>query len=350
MTLFQTALERRNDERAPVWFMRQAGRYHSHYQALRRAHSFMDLCRKPEIACEAALGPVRDFGFDAAILFSDLLFPLEAMGMPLEYAPGPKLGGLLRDREGLSRLQGGSALARKLDFQAQALALTRSALDPSKGLLGFVGGPWTLFAYATDGTHQNGIPSAREGLRDGRFEGFCEKLMDLLAANMAAQARAGADVVAVLDTCAGELSPEEFGARLAPALRAVLERYGAAGTGVPVLYYSRGTDARHWRSLEDLPIAAIGLDWRQDLVETLERHSDRWAVQGNVDPDWLFLPRPELEARLRDYFTRVCRLPQAKRRGWICGLGHGVKPGTPVESVRTFLQHARLRLDGEVRK
>src|SRR6185437_10887260 len=141
------ALRRENDSRPPVWLMRQAGRYHSHYQRLKGRHTFMDLCRKPELACEVTLGPVRDFGFDAAILFSDLLFPLEAMGTGLRYDPGPKLDRHLRAIEDLNWLRGGKELASQLVFQAEALTRIRAELSPDKGLLGFVGGPLTLFCY-----------------------------------------------------------------------------------------------------------------------------------------------------------------------------------------------------------
>ena len=138
INLFQQAIRRENSGRPPVWFLRQAGRYHSHYQNLRARNSFMDVCKKPEIACEAALGPVQDFGFDAAILFSDLLFPLEAMGMGLEYSPGPKLAWHIETPEDAERLDSGSNLVSQLAFQAEAVRLTRQHLPASTGLLGFV--------------------------------------------------------------------------------------------------------------------------------------------------------------------------------------------------------------------
>src|SRR6185437_6011753 len=130
------ALRRENDSRPPVWLMRQAGRYHSHYQRLKGRHTFMDLCRKPELACEVTLGPVRDFGFDAAILFSDLLFPLEAMGTGLRYDPGPKLDRHLRSPADLEWLKGGRELASFVSFQAEAMREIRQALPSEKGLLG----------------------------------------------------------------------------------------------------------------------------------------------------------------------------------------------------------------------
>ncbi len=318
--------------------MRQAGRYHAHYQALRQKHSFVDLCKKPEVACEATMGPIRDFDFDAAILFSDLLFPLEVMGMGLSYEPGPKLAWHLKSVADLSRLKGGEALAQELGYQGEALKRIRSELAPSKGLLGFVGGPFTLFSYAVEGSHQGELASAHAGLSDGRFSGFSEKLVPLLAENMALQARAGADVVAMLDTCAGELSPAEYRAKVVPVIRATLERFKAKCPEAAVLYYSKGTSSEHWDSLKDLPIEGIGIDWNPNIAEVLRMYGERWAVQGNIDPQWLFLEPSELESRLRKVFAEVRSLDPKYLQGWICGLGHGVLPKTPEANVKLFLR------------
>ncbi|MBI3558023.1 MAG: uroporphyrinogen decarboxylase [Deltaproteobacteria bacterium] len=340
--IFKSALNHSNEGRPPVWFMRQAGRYHSHYQRLRAANSFIDLCKKPELACEVTFGPLDDFGFDAGILFSDILFPLEAMGMGLNFEEGPKLDFQLRERADVARLKGGVALAGHLDFQAQALRLIRARLPADKGLIGFVGAPLTLYYYAVEGSHQNldrsVKRSAHEGLRDGRFDSFCVKLLDLLAQNMALQARAGADCVALFDTCAGELTPAEYRATAVPALQAVLERFAQLCPGVPVVYYSKNTGARHWAELRGLPIACLGIDWNHDLPTVLREWSGEFAIQGNIDPNWLFLEPADLEARLRQVFASVLALPADIRRAWVCGLGHGVLPKTPEHNVRLFLR------------
>ncbi len=338
MNLFETTLAKKNLGRPPVWFMRQAGRYHSHYQALRKTYSFIDLCKKPEVACEATMGPIQDFDFDAAILFSDLLFPLEVMGMGLRYEEGPKLDWHLRELSDLERLKGGVSLIEGLQFQAQAMRMIRQRLSPEKGLLGFVGGPLTLFCYAVEGSHQGSLDSARAGMKDGRFEGFFEKLKDLLVENMKIQAESGASVIAMMDTCAGEFIPSEYKLYAQGALRAVLAEFRAQVPSIPVLYYSKGTSWDHWESLTDLPIAGMGVDWRTDLSEVLMRYGTRWAIQGNVDPHWLFLDSQELETRLRKVFESVLRVPAENRKGWICGLGHGVLPKTPESNVRLFLK------------
>ena len=336
--LFNSAVALQNYSRPPVWFMRQAGRYHAHYQALRQKYSFMDICKLPEVACEATMGPIRDFDFDAAILFSDLLFPLETMGMGLTYTEGgPKLGWHLKELSDLDRLRGGGQLVETLAFQGQALKLIRKELSAEKGLLGFVGGPLTLFCYAVEGSHKGDLSSSRQGLKDGRFEGFFERLLDLLAENMVLQAQSGADVVAVLDTCAGEFEPSLFKTAVVPYLEILFKKFKEKAPQTPIIYYSKGTTSHHWRSLQDLPISGLGIDWHHDMAQVLSDWSGKYAIQGNIDPNWLFLESTELESRLRKVFNTIKALPAEARKGWICGLGHGVLPKTPEQNVRLFL-------------
>lgn len=338
-TLLTAALARRNHARPPVWFMRQAGRYHAHYQALRARHEFMDLCKVPALACEVTMGPIEDFGFDAAILFSDLLFPLEAMGMGLRYAPGPLLDWHLRGLDDLRRLQGGVARAAHMDFQAEAIRLLKQRLPKDRALIGFVGGPFTLFAYAAAGSHQGFAKDAV--LLPGLYEGFCEQLVPLLAGNMALQAEAGADCVALFDTAAGVLAPAQFAAQIAGPLREVIRLFRARCPATPLIYYSRDTGPQHWQALRGLDIQCLGVDWRHDLAATLTEQTPNWAVQGNIDPEWLHLPAAELESRVRAVFERVRALPAAVRAGWVCGLGHGVLQHTPEDNVRLVLRVQR---------
>ena len=177
-TLFNRATKLEDLTVPPIWMMRQAGRYHAHYQALRKKHSFMDLCKVPELAAEVAMGPIRDFDFDAAILFSDLLFPLQALGMPLVYDPGPQLGWNLSSLEQIKNFKPASQALEQLQFQASAVRATRALLPRDKSLIGFVGGPWTLFVYAVQGSHKGGLENtfARQDI----FESFCDVMVPLL--------------------------------------------------------------------------------------------------------------------------------------------------------------------------
>ncbi|MDX6406701.1 MAG: uroporphyrinogen decarboxylase, partial [Blastocatellia bacterium] len=186
---FQNALARRGQSTPPIWLMRQAGRYHKHYQALRQKHSFMDLCKRPELAAEVALGPVSDFDFDAAILFSDLLFPLEALGMGLEYTDrGPQLGWSLNEQT-FVRLRSIEDAWPSLLFQGEAMRATRDRLPSDRSLIGFVGGPWTLFVYAVEGSHKGSLIESKRLL--SLFPGFCETMVPLLARNIEMQLDGG---------------------------------------------------------------------------------------------------------------------------------------------------------------
>lgn len=335
------ALMRDNRGRPPVWFMRQAGRYHHHYQQLRARHEFMQLCKQPQLAAEVTLGPIEDFGFDAAILFSDLLFPLEAMGMGLRYAPGPLLDWHLSQPTDLARLHGGARPAQQLAFQAEALALLRRRLPDECALIGFVGGPFTLYAYAVAGSHEGFASGSLVGLEDGLYSGFTDRLRELLAANMVLQAQAGADCVAIFDTAAGTLNPEQFATLAAAPVLEVVRLFRARCPDTPVIYYSRDTGPRHWAALRRADLQCLGIDWRHDLVETLRAESGRWSVQGNIDPQWLLLPAEQLESRLRVWFGRLLEAPRALLAGWVCGLGHGVLQQTPEANVRLVLRVQR---------
>ncbi len=338
--LLLQALACRNTGRPPVWFMRQAGRYHRHYQALRARHEFIELCCNPELAAEVTLGPIEEFGFDAAILFSDLLFPLEAMGMGLRYEPGPKLDWHLREPSDLGRLKGGAERAVHMEFQAEALERLRTQLPRETSLIGFVGGPFTLYAYAVAGSHEGFAREGLHGLENGLYSGFNEHLVELLAANMVLQAQAGADCVAVFDTAAGTLSPAQFARYAVEPLAAVIGRFRARCPTTPVIYYSRDTGPAHWSALRDIDLQCLGIDWRHDLIEVLRAQRGR-SVQGNIDPQWLLLPAAELERRLRECFARLLEEPAALRAGWVCGLGHGVLQGTPEANVKLALKVQR---------
>jgi uroporphyrinogen decarboxylase len=195
--------------------MRQAGRYHKHYQALRAKHSFMEMCKDPHLAAEVAMGPIEDFDFDVAILFSDLLFPLEAMGMGLKYEPAPELGWHL-NKDNIKNLKRADEALQGLEFQRAAVIETRKRLPNHKSLIGFVGGPWTLFAYAVEGSHKGGLDGAKKAL--SLFPAFCEILVPILEANIRLQLEGGAEVVMLFDTAAGELMPAIYRDVVVPSL------------------------------------------------------------------------------------------------------------------------------------
>ena len=337
---FTAALAGTPQSQPPIWCMRQAGRYQRAYQSLRRQHSFEALCRDPELSACVALSAIEDFDFDAAILFSDLLFPLDALGLQLSYSDhGPKLAHQLSD-ELLERARPADAIAADLMFQAEAVRRTRRYLPMEKGLIGFVGGPWTLFVYAVEGSHAGSLAKAKLSLP--LYRRFAQLMVPVLERVIAAQLEAGADLVMVFDTAAGELTPIDFQRHIVPDLtRLATAQPGRLG------YFARGLQPSHLEGGSGLPNAhwaGVGFDWRWNLTDLLASSSRQGFVQGNLDPVLLQLEGEALTRALEDFLTPIAALDPEDRRGWICGLGHGVLPGTPEASVRTFVQTVRRRL------
>ncbi|HET6670062.1 MAG TPA: uroporphyrinogen decarboxylase family protein [Pyrinomonadaceae bacterium] len=328
---FRNALSRTPQTTPPIWLMRQAGRYHRHYQNLRRQHSFMDLCKRPELAAAVALGPVLDFDFDAAILFSDLLFPLEALGMGLEYTDrGPELGWRL-DQHNFARLRSVADAWPYLLFQGEAVAATRNLLPQDRSLIGFVGGPWTLFVYAVAGSHQRALAAAKEL---PLFARFCETLIPLLVRNIELQLSSGAELVMVFDTAAGSLPAETFGSEVVPQLEVLAAKFPSQ-----LGYYSKDTQPAHLRRplFTEGSLSGVAVDHNWDLREAFELFPYGF-VQGNFHPALLLLEPADLKRLLLDYLKP---LAANGRAGWVCGLGHGVMPTTPEENVRLFVNTVR---------
>jgi uroporphyrinogen decarboxylase len=329
---FRNAMGRRPQNIPPIWLMRQAGRYHRHYQELRQKHSFMDLCKRPELAAEVALGPVLDFDFDAAILFSDLLFPLEALGMGLEYTDrGPELGWKV-NQQSISHLNSLDDAWPHLLFQGQAVRATRDRLPMDRSLLGFVGGPWTLFVYAVEGSHKGTLAASKSLL--ALFPEFCQVIVPLLARSIELQLNNGAELVMIFDTAAGELPPDVFQTVVVPQLQLM-----TAKDSPRIGYYSKATQPAHLRHslFTDGQLAGFGVDHRWDMSEALSMFPAGF-VQGNFDQTFLLSERDEFRRRLIRYLEP---LKELDRDGWICGLGHGVLPGTPQENVRLFVETVR---------
>ncbi|MGE0634486.1 MAG: uroporphyrinogen decarboxylase family protein [Pseudobdellovibrionaceae bacterium] len=323
----------------PVWMMRQAGRYHRHYQNLRSKNSFIELCKTPELAAEVAMGPIQDFDFDVAILFSDLLFPLEGLGMGLSYEPAPTLGWHLKP-DNFNQLKPWQEALKALEFQKAAMQMTRSRLPKGKSLIGFVGGPLTLFTYAVEGAHKGSLQETKRMLT--LFPKFCEIMVPLLIENIRLQFEGGAEAVMVFDTAAGELSPYLFSQLVVPELKKMAEAFsGRLG------YYSKGTTWSHIDcdgpsgSLVKLPWAGMGFDHRFDLAEVIKSKKTPGFVQGNFDQALLFLEPKEFKKQLLRYLEPFQEMSFEQRAPWVCGLGHGVLPQTPEDNVKTFVRTIR---------
>lgn len=333
-TLFDRAARGEATPAPPIWMMRQAGRYQRSYRALREKHSFDDLCRKPELAAQVTLAPIAEFDFDAAILFSDLLFPLEALGFSLSYDDGPPKLGQTLTPEFCRALKPADEAAPALAFQRDAMAATREQLARDKSLLGFVGGPWTLFVYAMEGTHAGPLARAKSSL--DLYRSFAERLVPLIEREIAMQFEGGADLVMIFDTAGGDVPPSTFARELAPHLA----RLAAAFPG-RVGYYAKHSHPSQFAGGWTRDLAGVGFDSRWPLAEVLANGRPAPFVQGNFEPASLFLTGDALDRAIDEFLAPIAALPAECRRGWICGLGHGVLPGTPEASVRRFVSKVR---------
>ena len=226
----------------------------------------------------------------------------------------------------------------RLEFQRDAMRLTRARLGANKSLIGFVGGPWTLFTYAVEGAHKGGLEKSKSAI--SLYDEFLDsKLMPLLKRNIALQFEGGAEVVMVLDTSSGALGINEFSDWVVPRLEDLAQAFpGRLG------YYAKGVTPKHFGAavFNDGRLAGIGFDHRIDLVEMLERRAGvKGFIQGNFDQSLMFLDEPTFSERLKKHFDRVVKLDPKLRASWVCGLGHGVLPATPEANVRTFIRMAR---------
>lgn len=318
--------------KVPVWFMRQAGRYHSHYQNIKKNSDFMSMCKDPKLATEVTMGPIDCFNFDAAILFSDLLFPLEQMGLGLVYDPGPILKIKLETVDAIKKLKLLAPAREFYRFQGQACDQLKKVLPEQKTLLGFVGAPFTLYAYAVEGSHSGNLISSKNGFYDGRWTLFTEMLLPELLQEMLIQAENGADAVCLFDTAAGELTAHDYKKFVIPEIKKVTSRFKKAFPQKKIIYYSKFTHLNYLHSIEDENIDVLGIDWRVSITDALDQLGNNYMIQGNLDPSHLHLPWNELELKWKELWQDVQKSKVSPER-WIAGLGHGVLQKTPEENV-----------------
>lgn len=334
-TRFENALNRVPQDLPPIWMMRQAGRYHHHYQELRKRYTFVELCKNPELAAEVAMGPIQDFDFDVAILFSDILFPLEAVGMGLSYGDsGPQFSELL-DADTIKKMKPYDEALVHMEFQRLAMQATRKSLPADKSLIGFVGGPWTLFTFAVEGTHKGSLVKTKQSLP--LYEEFSRTMLPLLESNISLQFEGGAEVVMVFDTAAGDLDPFLYQNLVIPQVERLAARFPKR-----LGYYAKNITHAHFRNaiFQGDQLAGVGIDHRFDLPELLRRRRAGF-LQGNFDQTLLCLEPNEFKAHLNNYLSLFQGMTPEERAGWVCGLGHGVVPWVKEENVRYFVNRVR---------
>ncbi len=315
------AIRREPVPHTPIWIMRQAGRYLPEYRAVRGKVDFLTLCKTPSLATEVTLQPVDLIGVDAAIIFSDILIPVEAMGMHLELGDaGPKLHDPIRTPADVDRLAVFDPEDRTR-FVGDALRQTKKALAGRVPLIGFCGAPFTLAAYMIEGGGSKNFLLTKRFMfeQPEAAHRLFDKLTATLTTYLRAQIRAGADVVQIFDSWGGELSPHDFDEWTLPYVRRIVD--GVKQEGAPVIYFATGASS-HLERMKKLGTDVIGLDWRIEIDVARRRLGDDVAVQGNLDPLCLFLPKEKLEERVKEILAR------AGDTGHIFNLGHGILPPT----------------------
>jgi uroporphyrinogen decarboxylase len=319
-------------DRVPVWIMRQAGRALPGYRTLRGKYSFLDLCKTPDLAAEVSAEPVDALGVDASIIFSDILVVAEAMGLRLDVLDnGPVLEGFTADRAGVGRLREFDP-EKETGYVLEAIRVLTRRLGPEIPVIGFAGAPWTLACYLLAGhSVGNTAHPARQMLYadPALLVALLEKIAHATAGYLAAQIRAGASVVQLFDTWAGELGREEYDSFALPATRQAIEELRAGD--VPVILYGRG-GAHLVESMSRTGATVLGVDWRTDLAEARERLGPRLALQGNADPYALLGSVDSAERAARDAVAKTRGL------GHVLNLGHGLLPMTPIENARAFVK------------
>ena len=330
---FVRACLRQPVDRTPVWFLRQAGRYMPEYMAVRKHHSLLDICRTPEIAAEVTITAAERLGVDAAIIFADLLLPFTPMGLDFEFVngEGPVVHNPIRSLEQVQALRTDRVdeltyVAKAIEKVAAHFAAPRADGD-RLGIIGFCGAPFTLASYMIEGGSSRNYIEAKKLMYagDGAWPLLMEKLITVLVAYAEQQVEAGADCIQVFDSWAGALSVSDYRQYCLAPTTELVQRIKALG--VPVIYFGVDT-ASMLPAMAETTADVIGLDWRIPLDQGWRAVGSGCGVQGNLDPITLFAPHDILEARVREILTLA-----AGRPGHIFNLGHGIVPGTPVDSV-----------------
>jgi uroporphyrinogen decarboxylase len=313
----------------PVWFMRQAGRYMKAYREIREKHSLIDMFKTPEIAAEVTLQPVHAFAVDAAIIFADILLPLEAMGLPFEFSPGPVFEKPVRTTADVEALRIADPEA-DLEYVLQSLRYVRAEIDGKVPLIGFAGAPFTLAGYAIEGGSSSGYLLTKDFMYKNTAAWNClmDKLSETILSFLRAQVRAGAQVVQVFDSWVGCLSPSDYRSFVLPYSRKIFE--GLRKEGIPSIHFGTGTGG-FLNLMAEAGGDVVGVDWRIGLKCAWQLIGSGAGVQGNLDPVALMAPLPVLRQKALEILEEA-----EGRPGHIFNLGHGILPSTPEDAVKAL--------------
>jgi uroporphyrinogen decarboxylase len=332
---FLDACRRRPTDVRPVWFMRQAGRYMKQYRDIRAKAGILEICKRPDLAAEITLQPVEVLDVDAAIIFADLLLPVEPMGLKLKYlsGEGPHIDNPVRTSDDVDSLS--ISNTDELGYVGEAIQLVVRQLAGRVPVIGFVGAPFTLASYMIEGGPSKTFNKTKQMMyRDETlWRRLMGKLVDVLGPFAISQVTSGARAIQVFDSWVGALGPDDYVRYVAPYSRALIERIRTAS--VPVIHFGTGA-AGFFRELHAAGGDVMGVDWRVNIDQAWMDISYRSAVQGNLDPGVLFAPLPELKMRVHELLKRT-----GSRPGHIFNLGHGILPETPVDHVRAVVDFVR---------
>ncbi len=332
---FLDACRRRPTDVRPVWFMRQAGRYMKQYREIRAHHSILEICKRPDLAAQVTLQPVEALDVDAAIIFADLLLPVEPMGLRLRYlaGEGPSIDNPIRTSHDVDTLS--TANTDELGYVGEAIKMVTGALGGKAPVIGFVGAPFTMASYMIEGGASRSFVNTKTLMyRDETlWRRLMGKLVDVLGPFAILQVAAGARAIQVFDSWVGALGADDYVRYVAPYSRALIERIRS--TGVPVIHFGTGA-AGYFRELHAAGGDVMGVDWRLNIDQAWMDISYRSAIQGNLDPASLLAPLPELKAKVIELLKRT-----GTRPGHIFNLGHGILPETPVDHVKAVVQMVR---------
>jgi uroporphyrinogen decarboxylase len=332
---FLEACHCRPVDHAPIWLMRQAGRALPEYRKLKEKYSFIEMVQNPELAAEVTLQPIRRFGFDAAILFSDILVIAEGLGQPYRFRDqgGISMDFLLQSAADIDRLDV-SAVNERLNYVPKALKLIKSDLAGKTALIGFAGSPWTLANFMIEGGGVREYTKAKALFHSDRkqFNALFEKLTDAVAGFLQLQIDAGAETVQIFDSLGGLLSDGDFPAASAVWMKQIVSRLKGR---VPVIVFSKGTHG-NWAELAATGAQILGVDWNIRLADVRKTLPSRVGVQGNLDP-FLLTTTPEVVAAAANRILSEMR----GRPGHIFNLGHGVTPAAKLENIASLVAAVR---------
>jgi uroporphyrinogen decarboxylase len=331
--LFLRACRREPTERTPIWMMRQAGRYLAEYRAIREKHGFLEMCKTPELACEVTLQPVDLVGVDAAILFADILLPLEGMGLELtfEKGEGPCIHNPVRSSADVDKLRVSDPYA-DTGYVLEAIKLCRRELENKVPLIGFAGAPFTLASYMIEGGSTKAYIQCKRLMWEDpeAWDALMRVTTDTVVAYLKAQVEAGAQAVQVFDSWVGFLAPSDYERSVLPHTKRLIAEVAEAG--VPVVNFSNNTSG-----MLDLVAQAggdvIGLDWRIEIGKAIETLDHDFAFQGNLDPMTLFAPVDVIEQKVVGILEQV-----GTRPGHIFNLGHGIHKDTDPAHAKALVE------------